>query len=157
MPRWSADDDAQLRALHAESLSQHQAAHNMGRSRSTVYRASARLGLAWDRSHTRAAVAAKAIDVPDRRLALEAALLGEAEAALAAMRQPLAYFAWAGKAHAAIEHIAAEPLPADKLRLMHTAGLAIDRALKLADHQRQTGEAADAPQVVIFTGENDLQ
>ena len=51
-PRWSAPDDAQLAALHSEGGSQHEAARRMDRSRSTVYRASARLGLARDRTAT---------------------------------------------------------------------------------------------------------
>ncbi|MDR1634000.1 MAG: hypothetical protein LBS27_03570 [Bifidobacteriaceae bacterium] len=156
MPRWSAPDDARLRALHAEGCSQHQAAERMGRSRTTVYRASARLGLAWDRSRTQAAVAAVAVDVQQRRSALEAALLGEAERTLAQLRQPQTYFAWAGKGRAPVEHTTPEPMPADQLRLMQAAGLAIDRALKIAQHHNQTTDPAPGIRV-IFTGENDLR
>jgi hypothetical protein len=39
---------------------------------------------------------------------------------------------------------------------MQTAGLAIDRALKLADHQRQTVASQDPGPRVIFVGEDEL-
>jgi hypothetical protein len=128
----------------------------MDRSRSTVYRMSARLGLEWDRSQTQAAVAAKAVDTQAARKALEATLLGEAATTLTQLHQPVRYFGWGGKTRQPVEHTSPEPLPADKLRLMQTAGLAIDRALKLADHQRLTAASENHP-VVIFTGEDQLQ
>jgi hypothetical protein len=128
----------------------------MDRSRSTVYRASARLGLTWDRAATQAAVAAKAVDNDATRKALESALLAEAQTTLAQLHQPAAYFALGGKGRGPVEHTAPEPTPIDKLRLMQTAGIAIDRALKIANHQRDTTATEDYPRV-IFTGEGELQ
>ncbi|MDR0626338.1 MAG: hypothetical protein LBG11_03615 [Bifidobacteriaceae bacterium] len=81
-PQWSAADDQQLTDLHGDGVSQHEAARQMDRSRSTIYRASARLGLTWDRTATQAAVAAKAVDNDATRKALEGALLAEAQTAL---------------------------------------------------------------------------
>jgi hypothetical protein len=128
----------------------------MDRSRTTVYRARTRLGLAWDRAHTHSAVTAKTRDVAARRTALEDALLAEAETTLAQLHQPLHYFTWGTKGHGINEHTAPEPTPADKLRLMQTVGLAIDRALKIAEHHRTANHDTEVTQVV-FTGTGALE
>lgn len=64
---WTADDDDLLTRLHADLVTLTAAARQMERSKATVSRHAARLGLAWDRTQTNAATVAKVKDAAARR------------------------------------------------------------------------------------------
>ena len=150
--QWPDSDKAELRDLHSKGLSQREVAERLSRSRAAVSRQSARLGLAWDRSGTKTALAAKAVDNETRWRELEATLLVEAEDCLSQLHRPQRYFAFDSRRGGVIEHNAAEPLPIDKLRLVQAASIAIDRAART--RERVSGGAE--PTVVVFSGLDKL-
>ena len=142
-PRWTDADTAELKALHGKGQSLHSIAKEMGRSKDTISRYAAKAGLSWDRTRTANAAAAKAIDAKDRRAALQIGLLEDA----ARLREQL----WAETAYATavggqepqvMRWKMARPIPADQLKIMQAVGAAIDRSLKLADHDAGAGAEA---------------
>jgi hypothetical protein len=72
---FSDEDEAQLRHHHADGLTRNAIAREMGWSVGTITNHATRLGLAFDRSATRAATDARQIDLKDRRQRIQAELL----------------------------------------------------------------------------------
>lgn len=75
---WTSVDDTRLRELHASGVTLHAATGEMGRSKSTISRHSALLGLGWDRAQTKRAAQAKKADAEGRRAQLKLDLLDDA-------------------------------------------------------------------------------
>lgn len=65
--QWNADDDALITRLQSDGATLTAAARQMERSKATVSRHAARLGLSWDRTQTSAATVAKVKDAAARR------------------------------------------------------------------------------------------
>ncbi len=78
---WVPEEDTTLRLLHGQGLALHSIARKMQRSKATVAKHAATLGLDFDRSVTAKATAAAQTDAKARRAALGLAILGDLETA----------------------------------------------------------------------------
>lgn len=131
----------EVRRLHAEGLSRNEIARRLGRSGRTISIISAELGLSYDRAATEAATKARMADLAERRSILAEELQGDAERLTAQLWQPAVVFAFGGKDNTFEKRNVPEP-PADaKKNLMATAGIAIDRSLKLCPPTNDGGAA----------------
>lgn len=77
-----------IRALHADGTSCKEIARQLGRSPSTISKAAAAMGLAFDRAQTAAATRAKQADAKARRADLSLKLLDDAERLRQRLWQP---------------------------------------------------------------------
>lgn len=136
---WTDAETARLQQLHGQGLSLNAIATDMGRSPSVTHRHAKALGLSFERSQTAAANEARRVDAAARRLQLELDLLEDAQHIRARIRQPLLYFDWGGKDHDYAEKQVEEPTPGDQLKLMQAVGAAIDRSIKIAEHETGAG------------------
>lgn len=84
---WTAADDQRLTVLHGEGRSLHSIAAEMTRSKHTISRKAAALGLTWDRTATAKAAEAVVVDNRKRRGAIVTRLYAQAEAELAGLEQ----------------------------------------------------------------------
>ncbi|TXS34766.1 hypothetical protein [Streptomyces sp. OR43] len=133
-----------LRALHADGLGRNAIAREMGIAPAAVSRTAAHLGLTFDRSKIQAATAARLADLAERRSILADKLTSDAERLRAQMWEPTVVFAFGGKNNVYTEEPVSEPPPADKRSIMGTAGMAIDKSLKLAPAETSGSGADDA-------------
>jgi hypothetical protein len=142
---WTDDEDQVLRdfAAAGRSISKMSAAL-VGRHPSSVKRRLDKLGIHLDRTQTAAATQAKVIDAKARRAALEVALLEDAEEMRRRMFAKTTVYNFGGKDNTYNEREVNEPPHADKLKLMQAAGIAIDRSLKISEHDASTGHEAAA-------------
>lgn len=138
---YKPEEDALLRQLIPQGVSQSEIARQLDRTRGSVANRAAKLGIKSDRMQTVAATQAKVIDAKARRAALELTLLEDAEKLRSQIWQQHTYFDWGGKDHSFDQHTVDEPTPADKQRLMQAATLAVDRSLRIAAHDADTGVA----------------
>lgn len=136
---WTPDHDTQLASLHAQGLSVRQIADRMGMTKTRVADRARKAGLRWDRAQTAAATRAVVIDAKARRALLEHKLLDDAERLRAQMWEPHEYIDHGGKDYVEVRWTQAEPTPTDKLKLMSAATQAIDRSLKIAQHDSDGG------------------
>lgn len=132
-PLTDAERD-RIRALHGQGMGRNDIAAELGRSQSTVSKVAAELGLSFDRSRTEAATTAKVADAKARRAALSLALIGDAERLRSQMWVPTEYRDHGGKDFIEARWVQEEPTAADKLKLMQAAGVAVDRSLRLEQH-----------------------
>ncbi|GAB3166934.1 hypothetical protein GCM10027059_26660 [Myceligenerans halotolerans] len=138
---WSAEEDEALRQLVAQGVPQSEIGRRIGRSRGAVANRARALGVRSDRTVTVAATQAKVIDAKARRATLELQLLEDAEKLRAQLWQPHEYIDHGGKDYVRVTWTQDEPTPADKQRLMQAAVVAVDRSLKIATHDADTGVA----------------
>jgi transposase len=131
---------ATIRKLHGQGKSRNDIARELQRSGSTISRTCMDLGLRFDRTRIAAATEARKADAAARRSELELRLLEEADLFLEELHAPYLAFSFGGKDNTYAEELHDEPDATSKLKLMQSAGIAIDRALKLAD----TGDAGVA-------------
>ncbi|MDR7385223.1 GcrA family cell cycle regulator [Promicromonospora iranensis] len=136
---YTPDEDATLRRLIPQGISQSEIGRQIGRTRGSVANRAAKLGLRSDRTDTVRATEAKVIDAKARRAKLELALLEDAEEMRRRMFAPTTVYNFGGKDNTYNEREVDEPPHADKLKLMQAAGIAIDRSLKIAEHDSDTG------------------
>ncbi|MEU0783536.1 hypothetical protein ABZ341_18420 [Streptomyces sp. NPDC006173] len=143
----------EFRELHAQGLGRNAIAREMGISQVVVSRTAAHLDLAFDRSRIQAATAARLADLAERRSLLAEDLIGDAEKLRAQMWKPTLVFAFGGKDNTFESELLGEAPAADKRALMGTAGMAIDRSLKLAPPDGSSG-ADEAKSMLgkLFTG-----
>jgi transposase-like protein len=139
---WTDTDQARLLELHAAGQSLHSIAKQLGRSKETISRKATAAGLTWDRTRTAAAAQAVTIDNKARRAALESKLLAKADDLINAIDSPFLAFSFGGKDNTYNEHHLDRPPTSDIRNLMQSAGIAIDRSLKLADHDSGAAGAA---------------
>ncbi|MEU6449608.1 hypothetical protein [Streptomyces sp. NPDC046979] len=83
---FSAEDEEQLRQLHADGLPRNRIAEEMGWSLGTISNHAQRLGLSFDREAVRAATDARQIDLRERRQEIQAELLELAQEQMARAR-----------------------------------------------------------------------
>ena len=134
----------EFRELHAQGLGRNAMAREMGVSPSAISRTADHLDLTFDRTKIQVATAARLADLAERRSLLAEDLIGDAEKLRAQMWQPHLYWDWGGKDHDYDEKTADEPIPGDKRALMGAAGMAIDRSLKLAPAEQNSGGTDEA-------------
>lgn len=139
VPTWTGAQTRRLKALHGQGLSCNKIAHELGVVPSVISRQAKRLGLSFDRTRTAAANEARRVDAAARRLQLELSLLEDADHIRRRIRSPMLYFEWGGKDHDYAEKRVSEPTPADQLKLMQAVGVAVDRSIKIAEHETGSG------------------
>ncbi len=133
MPGGTIDPDRfdELRDLHAQNYGRNRIAREMGVPPVMVSRTAEHLGLTFDRSKIQAATEARLADLAERRSLLAEDLLGDAEKLRAQMWEPTTVYSFGGAQNEYNDHTFDEAPPAEKRALMGTAGMAIDRSLKL--------------------------
>ena len=133
MPEGTTSEDRfdELRALHAQGMGRNTIAREMRLSQSCVSRTAEYLGLTFDRSRIEAATKARLADLAERRALLAEDLLGDAEKLRAQMWEPTTVYSFGGKDNTYEDHTFDEAPASEKRALMSTAGMAIDRSLKL--------------------------
>lgn len=139
--RWAAEQDQQLRDLHATGKSLHEIAREMGWGKATVSKHARRLELPWDRTNIQAATQARVADARERRANLQVGLLEDAERLRTQVWAPTMAFNFGGKDNTYNEHQLEQPTFADQLKIMQSVGIAIDRSLKLDLHDSAAGAA----------------
>lgn len=134
------DDELEhIRALHAQGWTRNDIARSLQRSPASISKYAAELGLTFDRTSVQAATDARKADAAAKRARLQMLLLDEGERLVLEVRRPLTYIDHGGKDFDRVEWTQNEPSPVDKLKLMQAAGVAIDRSLRLAEHDSETG------------------
>ncbi|MGW2113788.1 hypothetical protein [Streptomyces zhihengii] len=104
----------------------------MGITPSVISRTAEHLGLAFDRSRIQAATVARIADLAERRSILAEELTTVAENCIAEMDEPCLVYAFGGKDNTFASELLDKAPASEKRALMGTAGMAIDRSLKLA-------------------------
>lgn len=144
-PRPITDEDRDaIRRLHAQGLGRNAIAKELRRSGRTISNLAADMGLSFERGpEVAAATAARTADLAALRAQLALDLTYDAMKLRAQMWQPAKIWNFGGKDNTYEEMPVLEP-PADAKRaLMGTAGMAIDRSLKLSPPETdQQGLAA---------------
>ena len=136
---FSDDELDRLRSLHAAGVSRNDIARQMNRSGGTISKYAAELGLTFDRSSVQAATDARKADAKAKRAELELLLLDDARRLRGQIWQPHTYIDHGGKDFVRVEWQQDEPTPTDKLKLMQATGAAVDRSIKIADHDSDQG------------------
>lgn len=149
--RWTPEESDRLRELHAAGRTLGQCATEMGRDKGTISKRAKTLGLTWDRAQVHAATVAKVRDAAARRADLELRLLDDAERLRQQLWQPAIVFNFGGRDNTYEERTLDKPPVADQLKIMQAVGVAIDRALRIADHDTNAG-ADDAKNLLTSLG-----
>ncbi|MFD6490662.1 hypothetical protein [Streptomyces sp. NPDC060188] len=135
----SPDRFDEFREHHTAGLGRNAIARAMGLPASVISRTAVHLGLDFDRSRIQAATAARLADLEERRALLAEDLVSDAEKLRQQMWEPTTVYAFGGKDNEYNEHTFGEAPAAEKRALMGTAGMAIDRSLKLAPREPNSG------------------
>lgn len=120
--------------LHAAGRSRNDIAAELGRSGSTISKAAAALGLSFDRSTVQAATAAKVIDAKARRAEEMNALLADAKRLRLQLFAPCTLHSFGGKDNTYNTVDVDQPLFADQAKIMQAYGIAIEKSLRLDQH-----------------------
>ena len=139
---WTDVDKATLYRLHGEGRTLTAIAKELGRSPAAVSRFCAQQAppLSFDRAQTSAATEAKVADAKARRAALQLHLLDDAEKLRLQLWKRTVAFNFGGKDNTYNEHELDQPTFADQLKIMQATGIAVDRSLKLAEHDSDGAE-----------------
>ncbi|MEU8642254.1 hypothetical protein AB0C91_10085 [Streptomyces sp. NPDC048674] len=129
----------EFRALHTEGLGRNAIARAMGIPPCVASRTAEHLGLDFDRSKIAAATQARLADLAERRAILAERLTEAAEKALTEMDEPTLVFAFGGKENTFASEWLDKAPANEKRALMGTAGMAIDRSLRLAPAEAAGG------------------
>ncbi|ROO51064.1 hypothetical protein EDC02_5928 [Micromonospora sp. Llam0] len=146
-PVTEADYD-QVRELHAQGLSRNKIATTMQRGTRTVSRLAAEMGLSFHAERTREATAAKQATARERRATLALALLDDAARLRAQLWEAASYVDHGGKEFERRDWTMDEPTFADKAKIMQSVGIAVDRAVKLDEYDKDTGTEDDKSMLV---------
>ncbi|MET8114040.1 hypothetical protein [Streptomyces prasinus] len=128
---FSAEDEEQLRQLHADSVSRNEIARQMGWSVGTITNHAQRLGLSFDREAVRAATDARQVDLKDRRQRIQEQLLGLAERSIERAQTRYLVHGWTHTGESVAEWLQQPPAKETK-DLTLAASSALTSALKLA-------------------------
>lgn len=139
MAAWTPEEDATLRRLHATGKSLHAIAQEMSRSKGTISRKAADLGLTWDRAQVAKATEAHRVDARARRQAITTKLYDKAEQLLEQIDQPHIVFSIGGKDNVYTEHTLDRPPTGDIRNLMLSVTAALQRALDLEKYDGDGG------------------
>jgi hypothetical protein len=144
----------ELRELHAQGLGRNAISRAMKITSSVVSRTAAHLNLEFDRSKIETATRARLADLAERRALLAEDLVSDAEKLRAQMWEPTLVYAFGGKDNVFASETLDEAPAADKRALMGTAGMAIDRSLKLAPLEVSGGSEDEAKSMLgnLFSG-----
>lgn len=129
----------QIRDLHADGLGRNQIAQQVGLSVGSITKVARELGLAFDRSKTAVAVAARQLDLADRRTRRQLELNDDIDRLRARLFRSMTYVQYGGKDFERAEDTFDQPTPVDQKHLVQAIGTLIDRDLKLADHGKSDG------------------
>lgn len=135
-----------IKDLHAAGKSRNAIAKEAGVSVGSVTNICKKAGLDFDRTHTRAAVAAHAIDMKAARQQLMFDLMGDAQRLRQQLWQPAKVISFGGKDNTLAETTLDEPQFVDKKNILSAVGIAVDRVVKLEaiDASSQELTAVDA-------------
>ena len=132
-------DRQRVAELHAQGMSRNDIARQIKRSPSTVTKLARELGLAFDRSETKAATAAKVADAKARRADLAALLLEDAHRLRRQLWEPCELVKIGGKDNIATREPLEQPLFEDQLKIMQTTSLAAERHARLVELDADAG------------------
>ncbi|WP_328545474.1 hypothetical protein [Streptomyces europaeiscabiei] len=134
MPRQPIPEEFhdRFRELHADGYGRNRIARELGFPPVQISRTAEVLGLTFDRSQIEAATRARLADLAERRAMLAEDLQEDAEKLRAQMWETTVVYSFGGKENSYEDHEFDEAPAAEKRALMATAGMAIDRSLKLA-------------------------
>lgn len=136
MPQQQRLTDAQrlsICELADEGLSVREVAARLSVAPSTVTRTARRMGLAFDRSATERATAARIADAKARRAETAARLLDLVNSELDRLHRPYRTHAFVGGQDAGyLEHVLPQPDAPARLAIVRAAGHLVDKHLKLA-------------------------
>lgn len=149
------DEVAKVRELAARGHGRNAIAANLGRGLSTVDAIAKRLGITFDRSATRAAVAARQADQRARRAELSEIYLDLARAHAVAQTLPHQLVSFGGDEHRVVTHEIPEPTPSDKARLMQASKTAIECHARLESLDTEQGMSAVDRWLDAITGPAD--
>jgi len=135
LPLTEADFD-RIRELHAAGASRNDIARDLGRSAATISKWCGRLGLAFDRTSTQAATAAKVQDAKAKRAELMQGLLDDAQRLREQLFAPAVVFSFGGKDNSYESRRVPEPPARDKRDLMASINQALMASLRLDEHDR---------------------
>ncbi|GGN86319.1 hypothetical protein GCM10010112_67720 [Actinoplanes lobatus] len=129
-------------ALHSDGLSCAAIAREIGRGKTSVARHAALMGLSFDRFLVAEATEARIVDAKARRVALMHRLLDEAERLLDRANKPYKVWRLSNEGDL-LTGMLDLPDARDQRDLVQAAATAIDKSLRLEDHDRDTGNADD--------------
>lgn len=127
------DQRQRIEDLHGEGLGRNVIARKVGLAPATITKVCRELGLSFDREHTRVAVAARKADAAALRSELELAFLEDAARLREQVWLPHTYIDHGGKDYTRVEWTQDEPSPADKYKLMQSAGIAVEKSMRLSE------------------------
>ena len=133
-PPISDQDRERVRQLHARGMSRNDIAREIGRAAGTVTKIARQLGLSFDRTATKAATEAKVADARDRRANLAVALLADAERLREQLWRSCSIYNFGGRDNTYNEVLVVEPPFADKLKILQSVNIAVDKALRLDEY-----------------------
>lgn len=151
------DDYDRVAELHAQGLGRNEIARQTNRAQRTVSVIAQELGLVFDCTWTEEATRHRMAQLAARRVDLAEALQTDAERLTEQLWEPATIYNFGGKDNTFEKRDVDEP-PADaKKNLMATAGIAIDRSLKLCPPTAESG-ADDARSMLgtLWTGLQEL-
>ncbi|MFF0649373.1 hypothetical protein ACFYVV_37875 [Streptomyces tendae] len=128
---FSAEDEEQLRQLHADGVSRNEIARRLEWSVATITNHANRLGLAFDREATRAATDARQVDLKDRRQRIQGQLLDLAERSIERAQERYLVHGWTHTGESVAEWLQQPPAKETKDFTL-AASSALTSALKLA-------------------------
>ncbi len=138
------DERAEIIRLHGEGKGRNEIARLTRRSQRTVSLICQEEGLTFDVTMTEEATRHRVAQLADRRAMLAEALQDDAERLTEQLWRPAKVFNIGGKDNTYAEHDVDEP-PADaKKNLMASAGIAIEKSLKLVPPEREDTEGLAA-------------
>lgn len=142
------DERDRITDLHGRGFSRNAIAREIGRSGATITNVCQDLGLTFDRAAVQAATTARKADAAALRSELELQLLDDAQRLRAQIWQPHEYRDHGGKDFVEVKWTQDEPSPIDKLKLMQATGVAIDRAVRLGELDKDD-EVEDAKSMLV--------
>lgn len=136
---------ARILELHGQGLSRNAIAREVGRSPGTITTVVHDAGLGFERAPEVAhATVAKQLDNRAKRAMLEELLLDDALALREQLWRPALVYNFGGKDNTYEQHMLDRPDFAGQAAIMRTVGVAIDKAVRLADVDKATTGAGEA-------------
>lgn len=132
--RWTDEEQTALEAGHAAGKTLNAIAKALGRSTGVVHRAATAAGLRFDSTRTAAAVKAHQSSAAERRARLQLDLLEDAAKLRAQLFAEAEYVDHGGKDFVEVRWTRDRPVFTDQLKIMQATGVAIDKHLKLVEH-----------------------
>ncbi|MFI1677050.1 helix-turn-helix domain-containing protein [Streptomyces sp. NPDC020607] len=144
MRKVTDEERAEIIRLHGEGKGRNEIARLIGRAPRTVSIVCGEEGLVFDVTMTEEATRHRVAQLADRRAMLAEALQDDAERLSAQLWEPSTVFRIGGSSNSYTERKVDEP-PADaKKDLMASAGIAIEKSLKLVPPEREDTEGLAA-------------